>query len=356
MKILTILGTRPEIIRLSEVIKKIDKYHKQIIVHTGQNFNYELDKIFFKNFKLRSPDFYLNATGSFGQQLSKISKKLEKIIIKEKPEKFLVLGDTNSSLGAVVARRLGLKIYHMEAGNRCYNKKSPEEVNRKIIDHSSQILLPYTRGSAINLIKEGIPKKNIIVTGNPIYEIIVKNSKKINNSKILKKLNLKKKDYFIITLHREENVDEKKKLESYVKIFNLVSKKYNSKIIWPIHPRTSKKLKNIEIELEKNVILTKPLGFFDFTKLEKNSRCIFTDSGTVQEEAAIFKVPCLVIREKTERPETIVSGSAKLVHNNFSKIFSALDFFLKNKHKTKLIPEYNIKDVSSKILNILKNK
>ena len=356
MKILTILGTRPEIIRLSEVIKKIDINYKQILVHTGQNFNYELDKIFFKNFNLRSPDFYLNATGSFGQQLSRISSKLEKIIIKEKPDKFLVLGDTNSSLGAVVARRTKVKIYHMEAGNRSYNLKSPEEVNRKIIDHSSHVLLPYTKGSAINLIKEGINKKNIIVTGNPIFEIIVKNSKKINSSKILEKLNLKKKKYFIITLHREENVDEKTKLESYVRILNLISDRYGYKIVWPIHPRTSKKLKNVNVNLHKDIILTKPLGFFDFTKLEKNAQCIFTDSGTVQEEAAIFKIPCLVIREKTERPETIKSGSAKLVHNNYSKIIAALNFFLKKKHKTKLIPEYNVRNVSSIILNILKNK
>ena len=354
MKILTILGTRPEIIRLSEIIKKIDKNYDQKIVHTGQNFNFELDKIFFNNFNLRKPDYYLKATGSFGSQLSKISYKLEKIILKEKPDKFLVLGDTNSSLGAIVARRSGIKIYHMEAGNRSYNKKSPEEVNRRIIDHSSHILLPYTRGSASNLKREGINVRNIIVTGNPINEIIIKNKKKINNSKILKKLKLKKKNYFLITLHREENVDDPKKLESFLKILNLVTKDYKFKVIWPIHPRTSIKLNKIKTKLNEDIILIKPLGFFDFTYLEKNSKCIFTDSGTVQEEAAIFKIPCLVIREKTERPETIISGSARLVHNNYFKIKKALDFFLYKKHKTKLIPEYNVKNVSSIILNVLK--
>lgn len=353
MKILTILGTRPEIIRLSEVIKKIDIYHKQILVHTGQNFNYELDKIFFKNFNLRSPDFYLKAKGTFGQQLSKITTQLEKIIIAEKPDKFLVLGDTNSSLGAIIAKRMGIKIYHMEAGNRSFNPRSPEEINRRIIDHSSDVLLPYTRGSALNLINEGIKKKNIIVTGNPIYEIIIKNSKKINNSNILIKLNLKKKKYFVITLHREENVDQKEKLKSFINILNLISEKFDYKIVWPIHPRTEKRLKIINIHLNKNVILVDPLGFFDFTKLEKNSKCIFTDSGTVQEEAAIFKVPCLIFREKTERPETIKSGSGKLVHNNYSKIIKALKFFLKTKHRSKLIHEYTIRNVSSKILNIL---
>jgi len=354
MKILTILGTRPEIIRLSEIIKKIDKKYNQKIVHTGQNFDYELDKIFFKNFNLRKPNYYLKATGSFAKQLAIISSKLEKIIAKEKPDKFLVLGDTNSSLGAIVSRRLGLKIYHMEAGNRCYNPKSPEEINRKIIDHVSQILLPYTRGSALNLKKEGIKSKNIIVTGNPIFEIISKNRKKINQSKILKKLKLNKKDYFVLTLHREENVDNLEKLKSFVNILNSVVIKYNTAIIWPIHPRTLLKLKNVNLEINNKIRLIKPLGFFDFTYLEKNSRCIFTDSGTVQEEAAIFKIPCLVVRETTERPETVKSGSAKIVHNNYLKIKKALNFFLNHKHKTKIIPEYNVKNVSSKILNILR--
>ena len=354
MKILTILGTRPEIIRLSETIKLIDKNHSNILVHTGQNFNYELDKIFFKNFNLRKPDYYLNAKGSFANQLSKISTKLEKIIIKEKPDKFLVLGDTNSSLGAIVSRRLGLKVYHMEAGNRCYNPKSPEEINRKIIDHVSQILLPYTKGSALNLVKEGINKKNIIVTGNPIYEIILKNSKKINKSKILNKLKIKKKKYFILTLHREENVDDPKKLESFINIFNNITKNYKLPIIWPIHPRTLLKLKKLKKKLNSEIKLIKPLGFFDFTYLEKNSMSIFTDSGTVQEEASIFKIPCLIVRETTERPETIESGSGIIVHNNYSKVKKALNFFLNNAHKTKIIPEYNVKNVSSKILDILK--
>lgn len=354
MKILTILGTRPEIIRLSETIKLIDKNYNNILVHTGQNFNYELDKIFFKNFNLRKPDYYLNAKGSFASQLSKISTQLERIIIKEKPDKFLVLGDTNSSLGAIVSRRLGLKVYHMEAGNRCYNPKSPEEVNRRIIDHVSQILLPYTRGSALNLVKEGIDKKNIIVTGNPIYEIILKNAKKINKSQILNKLKIKKKKYFILTLHREENVDDPKKLESFIDIFNNVTKNYKLPIIWPIHPRTFLKLKKLKKKLNREIKLIKPLGFFDFTFLEKNSISIFTDSGTVQEEAAIFKIPCLVVRETTERPETIESGSGIIVHNNYSKVKKALNFFLNNAHKTKAIPEYNVKNVSKKILDILK--
>tara|TARA_B100000989_G_scaffold81467_1_gene58153 strand:- start:2507 stop:3577 length:1071 start_codon:yes stop_codon:yes gene_type:complete len=354
MKILTILGTRPEIIRLSEVIKKIDKDYDQKIVHTGQNFDYELDRIFFKNFKLRKPDYYLNAIGTFGNQLSKISYQLEKIIFEEKPDKFLVLGDTNSSLGAIVAKRAGLKVYHMEAGNRSYNKESPEEINRKIIDHSSDILLPYTKGSALNLMKEGIAKDNIIVTGNPINEIIIKNKNKIKKSKILEKLELQKKQYFLITLHREENVDDPKKLISFVNIMNSIVRDFHTKIIWPIHPRTLFRLKKIQKKLDKNVILIKPLGFFDFTFLEKNSKCILTDSGTVQEEAAIFKIPCLVIREKTERPETIMSGSAKLVHNDYVKIKKNMKFFIKTKHVTKRIPEYDVKNVSSIILGILK--
>lgn len=354
-KILTILGTRPEIIRLSIIINKIDKKYKNILVHTGQNYNYELDKIFFKNFNLRKPNYYIGAKGSFGNQLSLISKKLENIILKEKPKKFLVLGDTNSCLGAIVAKRMGVKVFHMEAGNRCFSNKSPEEINRRIIDHSSDILLPYTTGSSQNLLAEGIKKNKIIITGNPIFEVIQKNDKKIIKSNILKKFSEKKKNYFVITLHREENTDDLKKLKSFIEIFNKITLTYKKKLYWPIHPRSLKNIKKIRIKINKNLKLIKPLGFFDFIKLEKNAKFVLTDSGTVQEECAIFKIPCLIIREYTERSETIAAGSGILVDNNKKKIFDTIDYFEKNRIKIRNIPEYLVKNVSSKILNILKN-
>ena len=352
-KILTIIGTRPEIIRLSLVIPKLDKIYENILVHTGQNYDYELDKIFLKEFKIRSPNYYLKARGSFANQISIIINKLEKIINFEKPEKFLVLGDTNSSVGSIVSKRLGVKVFHMEAGNRCFSDKSPEEVNRKIIDHTSDILLPYTNGSKRNLILEGIKKENIIVTGNPITEVIHKSKSKIEGSKILEKLNLKINDYFVLTMHRQENVDDYKTLRKFVSMFNQIIKKFNKKIVWPIHPRSKKMIKNYKLKLNKNIIITKPLGFFDFLKLEKFCLLTITDSGTVQEESAILKKPCLIIREYTERPETIKAGGAILVGKNLNNAIPKIKYLLSEKIKIKKIKDYSSKTVSSKVMKIL---
>lgn len=354
-KIITILGTRPEIIRLSRIIPKLDKSFKNILVHTGQNFDYELDKIFLEELNVRKPNYYLNARGSFAKQISKIIYKLEKIIKKEKPSKFLVLGDTNSSVGAIVARRMHLKVFHMEAGNRCFGRKSPEEVNRKIIDHSSDILLPYTKDSKGNLLNEGIKNNKIIVTGNPITEVIHHNKFKINKSKIIKILNLKQKRYLLLTLHREENADDFRKLKSFLIAFNQIVKKFDLKIIWPVHPRTRKILKQNKFNIDKRVILLKPLGFIDFISLEKNCLATISDSGTVQEESAIFKKPCLVIREYTERPETIRAGSAIILNNNVKKMKEIISKSLKDKIKIKNIKDYSGIKVSNKILEILKN-
>ena len=322
MKVLTILGTRPEIIRLSKIIPKLDKYCDHIIVHTGQNYDYELDKIFFHTLKVRKPDYYLNARGTFAKQIAIIFEKLEEILIKEKPDRFLVLGDTNSSLGGVVAKRLMIPVFHMEAGNRCFDENVPEEVNRRIIDHSSSILLPYTNRSCENLLSEGISKSRIYVTGNPIYEVIKSNLKKIKLSKILNELKLKNSSYFLLTLHRQENVDNPKQLLKFINLLKIIIKKYNNKkIIWPIHPRTKNLLVGLKINLDERIILTKPLNFFDFIKLEENSFCVLTDSGTVQEECSILKVPCIILRNSTERQETLESGAVLINYDNENKKF-----------------------------------
>lgn len=355
-KIITIIGTRPEIIRLSRLIPKLDKKYQNILVHTGQNYDYELDQIFLKELNVRKPDYYLNARGSFAEQISKIIFKLEKIIKKEKPKKFLVLGDTNSSLGSIVAKRMGVKVYHMEAGNRCFSNKSPEEVNRKIIDHASDVLLPYTLGSRKNLLMEGINSKNIIVTGNPITEVINFYQKNILNSKIVKKLKLKKKNFFLLTMHRQENVDDYKILQKFVFSFNKIVKNYNKTIVWPIHPRSKKMLKLNKIYLDPRVLLIKPLGFFDFIKLEDDCLMTLTDSGTVQEESAILKKPCLVIREYTERPETIKAHGAILVGSNPKKILNAINYYMNHDIKIKAINDYTSKNVSSKVMKILRSK
>ena len=352
-KILTILGTRPEIIRLSVILPLLDKYTNHKIVHTGQNYDYNLDKVFFKNFDLRKPDYFLNAKGNFANQISVIIRKLYDIILKEKPNRFLVLGDTNSSLGAIVAKRLGIPVFHMEAGNRQFDDVVPEEINRRVIDTSSDILLPYTYRSAQNLTNEGIDRSRIFVTGNPIYEVINKFYKDIDKSKIHKLLNLQEKKYFLITLHRQENVDDVDKLRLICSSLNDISKKFKFKIVWPIHPRTTKNIKKFKIKLNKNIIATKPLDFFNFIKLEMNAFCVLTDSGTVQEECAILKVPNVVLRDKTERPETIESGSTIISMNNKLDILNSIKFSTENNSIADDVQGYHDLNVSKKILNII---
>ena len=355
MKILTILGTRPEIIRLSRIMPKLDKYSDHVIVHTGQNYDYELDKIFFNSLRIRKPDYYLGASGTFAKQIATIFEKLEEILIKEKPDRFLVLGDTNSGLGGVVAKRLMIPVFHMEAGNRCYDENVPEEVNRRIIDHSSSILLPYTNRSCENLLSEGISRNRIYVIGNPIYEVIKSNLKKINLSKILSKLKLKNNSYFLLTLHRQENVDKPQQLLKFINLFKIIIKKYSNKnIIWPIHPRTKNLLVGLKINLDERIILTKPLNFFDFIKLEENSFCVLTDSGTVQEECSILKVPCIILRNSTERQETLESGAVLINYDNEFTIFKNIQLSVECRKTDDSIPcEYLIKNVSDRVVNII---
>ena len=352
-KILTILGTRPEIIRLSVILPLLDKYTNQKIVHTGQNYDYNLDKVFFSNFKLRKPDYFLKAKGSFANQISTIINKLHDIILREKPDRFLVLGDTNSSLGAITAKRLGVPVFHMEAGNRQYDDIVPEEINRRIIDNCSDILLPYTNRSCDNLVNEGINRARIFVTGNPIYEVINKFYYNIHKSKILKLLNINEKNFFLVTLHRQENVDNIDRLKLIVSTLNKISKKFGYKIIWPAHPRTIKNLKKFKIKSSLNLKIIKPLDFFNFIKLEMNSFCTLTDSGTVQEECAIFKIPNIVLRDKTERPETIESGSTIISMNNSTDIINGIIFATNNKNISDDVQGYHDLNVSKKILNII---
>jgi len=286
LKVLTVLGTRPEIIRLSRVIEKLDGCADHVLVHTGQNYDKNLDDIFFKQLSVRKPDYYLGAKGSFAEQVGIILKGMENALIEEKPDKVLALGDTNSALSVLVAKRMGIPVYHMEAGNRCYDDRVPEEVNRRIIDHSSDVLMPYTERSRINLLREGIPGERIFVTGNPIKEVLDHYEKKIDSSKIIQNLGLKNGNYFLATLHRAENVDVPERLDNFVKAFNTVAAIYKVPIIWSVHPHTRKRLQ--KRKLDKRIMAIEPLGLFDFVKLEKNAMCVLTDSGTVQEECCIY--------------------------------------------------------------------
>lgn len=310
MKIVTVLGTRPEIIRLSLIIKKLDDLCDHILVHTGQNFDRNLSDLFFEEMGIRKPDYFLNVKGtSIADQMGQILVGCEKVFTDEKPDRVLILGDTNSALCAIVAKRMGIPVYHMEAGNRCYDDRVPEEVNRRIIDHSSEILLPYTHRSKENLFREGFEANRVYVTGNPIAEVIDAYADKIKKSSILNTLSLKKGDYFLATIHRAENVDGEERLNNILDALNGVAKEYKKKIIVSTHPRTRAKLEKSKTAINPLVSFCEPFGFFDFISLEQNAYCVLSDSGTVQEECAVFGVPSVTVRDVTERPETIDAGS-----------------------------------------------
>lgn len=353
---MTILGTRPEIIRLSLIIKKLDQYaDSHILVHTGQNFTESLSEIFFQQLKVRTPDYVLlNQQQTLGEQLAAIFKKLEVILLTEKPDKILVLGDTNSGLSSILAERMGIPVIHMEAGNRCFDLEVPEEKNRRIIDAVSSFNLPYTPQSKENLLKEGIPSNKIYLSGNPIYEVLNHYDNEIEQSLILDKLNLNKDDYFLVTAHRAENVDYEDRLVEIMKGINLVAESYQKRIICSLHPRTKSRIElSPKLEMHPLIEFNEPFGFFDFVKLEKNAFCVLTDSGTVQEECCLFHVPTVTIRKTTERPETIESGSNMLSGINAKQIVNCVKVMV-NQQKDWTFPEgYDHKNVSDKVLKII---
>lgn len=353
---MTILGTRPEIIRLSLIIKKLDQYaDSHILVHTGQNFTSSLSEIFFQQLKVRTPDYVLlNQQQTLGEQLAAIFSKLETIFLNEKPDKVLVLGDTNSGLSSILAERMGIPVIHMEAGNRCFDLEVPEEKNRRIIDAVSSFNLPYTPQSKENLLNEGIPSKRIYLSGNPIYEVLNHYNNEIEQSVILEKLNLDKEDYFLVTAHRAENVDHEDRLLEIMKGINLVAETYQKRIICSLHPRTKSRIElSPKLEVHPLIEFHEPFGFFDFVKLEKNAFCVLTDSGTVQEECCLFHVPTVTIRKTTERPETIESGSNILSGIDAKQIVNCVKVMV-NQQKNWTFPEgYDHKNVSDKVLKII---
>jgi UDP-N-acetylglucosamine 2-epimerase (non-hydrolysing) len=357
MKVMTTLGTRPEIIRLSRIIEKLDCLCDHVLVHTGQNYDVNLNDIFLEQLGVRNADYYLGAKGSLGEQIAKILVESEAVMLAEKPDRFLVLGDTNSSLAAIMAKRLGIPVYHMEAGNRCYDDRVPEEVNRRIIDHSSDILLPYTERSRANLLREGIAGERIYVTGNPIKEVLDHFAPKIDASRAIENLGLETGKYFLVTLHRAENVDVAERLAKFIKAFDLLHKKYNVPVILSLHPRTRSQLKKQGKVMDKvgegRVCAVEPLGLFDFVHLEQHAMCVLTDSGTVQEECCIFKVPNVTIRDVTERPETVEVGSNILSGAEPETILSCVKMVLNKPCDWTPPPEYLVQDVSSTVVKIM---
>lgn len=311
MKVMTLFGTRPEIIRLSQVVKCLDRFCEQILVHTGQNYDPNLSDIFFEELRLRPPDLYLGVQAmGFAEQVGQILARVGEVLSQTRPDRLLILGDTNSGLGAIVAARMGIRVYHMEAGNRCYDDRVPEEINRRIIDHCSHVLMPYTHRSKENLLREGIQRQRIFVIGNPIYEVLESYGEQIDASDVLSRLDVTPEEYFMATLHRAENVDDPTRLEQLLRGLALVADTYQESMVVSLHPRTADRLARSDLGPQSERIrLMKPLGFFDFAKLERHARCVLSDSGTVQEECCIFRVPNVTLRDVTERPETIECGS-----------------------------------------------
>jgi UDP-N-acetylglucosamine 2-epimerase (non-hydrolysing) len=354
MKILTVLGTRPEIIRLSLTIEKLDQVCEHCLVHTGQNYDPNLNDIFFQQLGIRAPDAYLEAKGSFGEQVGIILSKIEPIMHEQKPDRFLVLGDTNSALSAIAAKRFGVPVYHMEAGNRCYDDRVPEEINRRIIDHSSDVLMPYTERSRKNLLQEGIPNQRIYVIGNPINEVIRHFEPQIAASEIFARLSLKPQKYFLVTLHRAENVEVESRLRNFVTAFDQLQKKYGVPVIISTHPHTQNRLQALGLEVKNSKVrFLEPFGFFDFIALEKNACCVLSDSGTVQEECAIFKIPNVTLRDVTERPETIECGSNILSGENPDYILRCIEHVLSKPPSWTPPAEYLAEHVSETVARIL---
>lgn len=354
-KILTLLGTRPEIIRLSRIIPKIDKIANQIVLHTGQNYDTRLNDIFFNELNVRPCDIVTDSrANTLSEQLGKMFLAIETSIKEHKPDKVLILGDTNSGLGALICARFNVPVYHMEAGNRCYDLKVPEEINRRIIDTASTINMPYTNLSRENLLREGMANNKIFVIGNPINEVLLHYNKQIDASDILNKLNLQKGNYIIVTAHRAENVDIDLRLNSIFNALNEISKQY--KIVFSCHPRTKEKLNKFNVNINSNIIVSEPFGFFDFVNLEKNSKLAISDSGTVQEEMCLLGIPTVTIRDSTERPETVWCGSNIVSGLDTENILSCYNRMID--YRGSWIPpdEYSRIDVSDTVINILMSK
>lgn len=358
LKLLTVVGTRPEIIRLSRVIPLMDKYFDHILVHTGQNYDYELNEVFFKELEIRKPDHFMEIdTSSLGAAVGDILKKTEIVLKDEKPDSLLVLGDTNSCLSAYIAKRMHIPVFHMEAGNRCFDFNVPEEINRRIIDHIADFNLVYTEHARRHLLSEGLPHRRIYLTGSPMKEVLDYYKEKIDSSDALKEIGLHQGEYFIVSVHREENVDNKENLLSIVHVLNKLAEDHKLPVIVSTHPRTRKRFEQlINTRMDENIRFLKPFGFFDYVKLQKEARCTISDSGTISEESSILNFPAVSIRNSMERPEAQDTGSISLTGLNADKVLSCMEIALSEaiNRKSKTIPQdYQIADCSWRVLKLI---
>ena len=359
LHVLTIVGTRPEIIRLSRVICHLNTSNsiKHTLVHTGQNYDYNLNEVFFDELGITKPDFFLNSAGkSASETIGKILINIESILDELKPDAILILGDTNSCLSAIVAKKKKIPIFHMEAGNRCYDQNVPEETNRKIVDHISDINMPYSSIGRDYLIKEGIKPETIIKTGSPMNEVINFYSDKITNSKIIEKLGLKEENFFVVSAHREENVDNFERLGELILTLNYISKEYKFPIIFSTHPRTKKQLKNISLKPSDNIRFIEPLGFIDYVALQKKSIIVLSDSGTISEESSLLNFRAINIRSSNERPEAMEEASVMMIDINRERILQGIKILLfqnKSKRDFNKVYDYDVSNVSKKVERII---
>lgn len=357
LKVMTVVGTRPEIIRLSQVIRKLEESEaiEHYLVHTGQNYDYELNEIFFEDLELKKPDYFLNAaTGNAVETIGNILVKIDPILEKIKPDAFLVLGDTNSCLSAYAAKRRHIPVFHMEAGNRCFDQRVPEELNRRIVDQIADINLVYSDLAREHLIREGFPPDRVIKTGSPMYEVIQSKIKEIEKSQILSKLDLKENEYFVISAHREENINSEKNFNGLVESINAIAEKYQLPIIFSTHPRTRKKIESKGIELHPLIRTEKPFGFIDYIKLQLNAKAVLSDSGTISEETSILKLKALNIRQAHERPEAMEEATVMMVGLKKERILQGLEILeTQDKDTLRLVNDYSMPNVSDKVLRII---
>lgn len=352
---MTVFGTRPEIIRLSLIIKLIDQHAQQVLVHTGQNYDPNLSDIFLKELGIRKLDHHLGVqSAGFGEQAGQILAKTDELLARERPDRLLILGDTNSGLAAIVAARRGIPVYHLEAGNRCYDNRVPEEVNRRIIDHSSDVLLPYTQRSAENLVREGIRRERVFIVGNPILEVLQAFSLPIDNSDVLARLKLTSRGYFLATMHRAENVDLPDRLRALIEGLTALGAAHHRPVVVSVHPRTADRIRRLGDTLDTSRLqLEKPLGFFDFVHLEKNAFGVVSDSGTVQEETCIFGIPNVTIRDVTERPETLECGSNFLSGCLADRLKTGMDLSLSTNRSWRPPVEYMAETTSITVAKLV---
>jgi len=358
IKVMTIVGTRPEVIKLCRVIHKLDHHVRHVLVHTGQNHDYELNQIFFEQLEIRKPDHFLNVVAAtLGETLGNILARAYDVIALERPDALLLLGDTNSCLAAIVAKRLKIPIFHMEAGNRCFDQRVPEELNRKIVDHVSDINLTYSDHARDYLLREGIQPDRVIKTGSPMFEVLSQYQERIQQSEVLKTLQLKPGEYFVVSAHREENVDSESYFRKLIDVLLGVAEIYGQRIVFSVHPRTRARIDSAKIVLPPLVELHKPFGFFDYVNLQRQARAVVSDSGTITEESSILNFPAVNIREAHERPEGMEEGAVMMTGLNRERVLQALSILegqpRGEQRGVRIVRDYDVPNVSEKVLRII---